>query len=31
VRKHGLVLFAVYRIILAIVLLTLGRQLLGGQ
>jgi len=31
VRKHGLVLFAVYRIILAIVLLTLGRQLLGGK
>jgi undecaprenyl-diphosphatase len=31
VRKHGLVLFAVYRIVLAIVLLTLGRQLLGSQ
>ena len=31
VRKHGLVLFAVYRIILAIVLLTLGRHLLGNQ
>jgi undecaprenyl-diphosphatase len=29
VRKHGLVIFAVYRIILAIVLLTVGRQLLG--
>ena len=31
VRKHGLVIFAVYRIALAIVLLTLGRTLLGGQ
>jgi len=31
VRKHGLVLFAVYRIILAIVLLTIGRQLLGSN
>jgi undecaprenyl-diphosphatase len=31
VRKHGLVLFAVYRIALAILLLTLGRQFLGGQ
>jgi len=29
VRKHGLVLFAVYRIILAILLLTLGKNLLG--
>ena len=29
VRKHGLVLFAVYRIVLAILLLTLGRKLLG--
>jgi len=29
VRKHGLVLFAVYRIILAILLLTLGRTMLG--
>jgi undecaprenyl-diphosphatase len=29
VRRHGLVLFAVYRIILAILLLTLGRHLLG--
>jgi undecaprenyl-diphosphatase len=29
VRKHGLVLFAVYRIILAILLLTLGKTLLG--
>ena len=29
VRKHGLVLFAAYRIILAIVLLTVGRKLLG--
>ncbi len=28
VRKHGLVLFAVYRIVLAILLLTLGRRLL---
>ncbi|HEX4322580.1 MAG TPA: undecaprenyl-diphosphate phosphatase [Acidobacteriaceae bacterium] len=31
VRKHGLVLFAVYRIALAILLLTLGRQIMGGQ
>jgi undecaprenyl-diphosphatase len=31
VRRHGLVIFAVYRIVLAILLLTLGRQLLGGQ
>ncbi len=31
VRKHGLVLFAVYRIILAIVLLTVGSKLLGGN
>ncbi len=30
VRKHGLVLFAVYRIVLAIVLLTVGRKLLGN-
>jgi undecaprenyl-diphosphatase len=29
VRKHGLVLFAVYRIGLAVVLLTIGRKLLG--
>jgi undecaprenyl-diphosphatase len=29
VRKHGLVLFAVYRIVLAILLLTLGKTLLG--
>jgi undecaprenyl-diphosphatase len=29
VRRHGLVLFAAYRIILAILLLTVGRQLLG--
>lgn len=29
VRRHGLVLFAVYRIILAILLLTLGKHLLG--
>jgi undecaprenyl-diphosphatase len=29
VRKHGLVLFAAYRIVLAIVLLTIGRKLLG--
>jgi len=31
VRKHGLVLFAVYRIILAILLLTLGGKLLAGN
>ena len=30
VRKHGLVLFAIYRILLAILLLTLGSRLLGG-
>jgi undecaprenyl-diphosphatase len=29
VRKHGLVIFAVYRIVLAIVLLTVGKKLLG--
>jgi undecaprenyl-diphosphatase len=29
VRRHGLVLFAAYRIVLAILLLTLGRKLLG--
>jgi undecaprenyl-diphosphatase len=29
VRKHGLVIFAAYRIVLAILLLTLGRTLLG--
>lgn len=29
VRKHGLVIFAAYRIVLAIVLLTLGKKLLG--
>lgn len=29
VRKHGLVLFAIYRIVLAILLLTLGRKFLG--
>jgi len=29
VRRHGLVLFAVYRIILAILLLTVGKRLLG--
>ncbi len=29
VRKHGLVIFALYRIVLAILLLTLGRHLLG--
>jgi len=29
VRKHGLVLFAAYRIVLAILLLTVGRALLG--
>ncbi len=29
VRKHGLVIFAAYRIVLAILLLTLGRKLLG--
>jgi undecaprenyl-diphosphatase len=31
VRKHGLVLFAIYRILLAILLLTLGRRLLGAN
>ena len=31
VRRHGLVLFAVYRIVLAIVLLTVGSRLLVGQ
>ena len=31
VRRHGLVLFAVYRIALAILLLTVGNKLLGGQ
>jgi undecaprenyl-diphosphatase len=31
VRKHGLVLFAVYRILLAVLLLTLGKNMLGGQ
>jgi len=30
VRKHGLVLFAIYRILLAILLLTLGSRLIGG-
>lgn len=29
VRKHGLVLFALYRILLAILLLTIGKSLLG--
>ena len=29
VRKHGLVIFAAYRIVLALLLLTLGRTLLG--
>ena len=29
VRKHGLVIFAAYRIVLAILLLTMGRTLLG--
>ena len=29
VRRHGLVLFAAYRIVLAILLLTIGRSLLG--
>jgi len=29
VRRHGLVIFAVYRIVLAILLLTVGRRLLG--
>ncbi len=29
VRRHGLVLFAVYRIVLAILLLTIGKSLLG--
>ena len=31
VRKHGLVLFAAYRILLAIILLTLGKRLLNIQ
>jgi undecaprenyl-diphosphatase len=31
VRRHGLVIFAAYRIVLAIILLTLGKQLLGMQ
>jgi len=31
VRRHGLVLFAIYRIALAILLLTLGSKLLGGN
>jgi len=31
VRKHGLVIFAAYRIALAILLLTLGKQLLGSN
>jgi undecaprenyl-diphosphatase len=31
VRKHGLVLFAIYRIILAIVLLTIGQQFMAGN
>ena len=31
VRKHGLVIFALYRIILAILLLTLGSHLLGDN
>jgi len=31
VRKHGLVIFAAYRIVLAIILLTLGKQLLNIQ
>jgi undecaprenyl-diphosphatase len=31
VRNHGLVIFAAYRIVLAIILLTLGKQLLGIQ
>jgi undecaprenyl-diphosphatase len=30
VRKHGLVLFAIYRIILAIILLTVGKRFLGN-
>ncbi len=30
VRKHGLVLFALYRIILAVLLLTVGRHFLGN-
>lgn len=29
VRRHGLVIFAAYRIVLAILLLTLGKQMLG--
>ena len=31
VRKHGLVIFAVYRIALAILLLTIGRRVLGFE
>jgi undecaprenyl-diphosphatase len=31
VRKHGLVLFAIYRIILAIVLLTWGQRIMAGN
>ena len=31
VRKHGLVMFAIYRILLAILLLTLGTKLLGAN
>ncbi len=31
VRRHGLVLFAAYRIVLAIILLTLGKQLIDSQ
>ena len=30
VRKHGLVLFAIYRIILAILLLTVGKHFIGN-
>jgi undecaprenyl-diphosphatase len=31
VRKHGLVIFAIYRIILAIILLTIGQRIFGGN
>jgi undecaprenyl-diphosphatase len=31
VRKHGLVIFAAYRIVLAILLLTIGKRLMGAD
>jgi undecaprenyl-diphosphatase len=31
VRRHGLVIFAAYRIVLAIILLTIGKRLLGAD